>query len=364
MSIRARLTAEEYSRIYEYRALNLSIPEAKNNAKSLVDSDRTVARLTTQLRALEDKYKSVESDFQNLLIRNDILASLQVPHDPITIFPKSKSRNEAVAIACASDWHVEEKVDPNTLAGILNEYNPDIAEARAKRFFQNALMLAKMHARDVDISEFILWLGGDLLTGYIHRELLESNYMSPINAVIFLRRIIRSGIDFILNNSKFRISVPCSPGNHGRTTDKLQISTSADNSYEYLLYCILADDYKSESRVRFHVSKAYHTIIPVYNRLARFHHGDAIKYKDGVGGITIPVNKKIMGWNKTTPVDMDFMGHFHQLIWGSRVVVNGSMIGYTPFAQRMGAEPEQPQQAFCLWDKHRGRTMMTPIFLI
>jgi hypothetical protein len=57
----------------------------------------------------------------------------------------------------------------------------------------------------------------------------------------------------------------------------------------------------------------------------------------------------------------DFLGHFHQFTPHRRFMVNGSLIGYSPYALRVKAEFEPPQQVFCLWDKSRGKTVTIPI---
>lgn len=291
------------------------------------------------------------------------LGDNKVDKGPFKISPSLKGKNEATAVICLSDLHLEESVDPNTVNG-LNEYNPQIAEKRFKKLIENALKLTNLQANSVNIKDVIIWLGGDIISGYIHQELVESNFMSPVEAILFADRLISWGIDFFLNNSKYNLFIPTSNGNHGRTTQKIQISTYAANSFEFLLYKNLERRYANEKRVRFQVAEGYLNFVDVYNMKIRFHHGDSVKYHGGSGGLYVPINKSIAAWDSSIKVDLDVMGHFHQLTCDRKFIVNGSMIGYGPYSLSIKASPEPPQQAFFLLDKERNRrTVFAPIFV-
>jgi hypothetical protein len=63
-------------------------------------------------------------------------------------------------------------------------------------------------------------------------------------------------------------------------------------------------------------------------------------------------------------VNIDFMGHFHQFFDGGNFVVNGSLIGYSPFGIAVKGAFEPPAQSLLLINgKHLRKTMVTPIFL-
>jgi hypothetical protein len=89
---------------------------------------------------------------------------------------KEKGKTHYTAILHASDWHIEERVDPKRLHG-LNQYNPQIAEVRARNFFINSMKLIKRFTPDEGIDNIVLALNGDYISGYIHEELQEENYL-------------------------------------------------------------------------------------------------------------------------------------------------------------------------------------------
>ena len=106
-----------------------------------------------------------------------------------------------------------------------------------------------------------------------------------------------------------------------------------------------------------------HEYVHVYDKVIRFHHGDTI----GFGGINGPytfLNRKIGEWDKAIRADLSVQGHLHSYIPGSRRwLINGSLIGYSSYAQALGGEAQPPIQAFFLIDKKRGLTVQIPILV-
>ena len=276
---------------------------------------------------------------------------------------KSTLDNEAVSVMTLSDIHIEERVDPSTVNG-LNEYNPDIAAASVMQFFRNGLRLHQIFQRDVKIDTILLNLLGDIITGYIHEELMEDNYLSPTQATMLAMDVLSTGIKFLLKGSKTKLVIPCVVGNHGRTTEKMRISTSYKNSFEWMMYHSLAREFKNEERVHFIIENGYMTYVDVLGYMLRLHHGNAIKYQDGIGGITVPVNKAISQWDKERRAYLDVFGHHHtQMMDAGKFCSNGSVIGYSPYAVKIRAPFQKPMQSFFLIDKKRGKSICAPIFV-
>lgn len=296
-------------------------------------------------------------------LRKEREAILRLKQGPQTTEIKphhGSGTSEATYFSVASDWHIEERVRAEEVNG-LNEYNLDIAHRRAEKFFQKALRLYRMFAQDVKIENWVLPLLGDFITSNIHEEFLETTQLAPAEAIWEAQNIIASGIDFILNHTKVKLVLPCKSGNHGRMTKDQRNATEEGNSLESFMYRNLARHYEGEARVDFILSDGYHIYLDVYDRTIRIHHGHAMRYGGGVGGIYIPVNKAIAQWNKARKADLDIFGHFHQFRDGGNFVSNGSLIGYNSYALTIKAEYERPQQASFLIDKKRAKTIVAPI---
>lgn len=326
--------------------------------------DRALEKEREKAKQTDKVVRTLEAELTKANLRADVLDALRnAPKDgkPFKVKPVSEG-NEATAVIVLSDTHIEERVDLDKVNG-LNEYNPEIARARIERVMQGALIMVKQQQREIEINTIVLAVLGDIITGYIHEDLVETNYLSPIQACILAREILTNCINLLVANTKCDIVVVCTQGNHGRTTEKRRVQSYAENSFEYLLYRTLEAHYAENKRVTFRITEAYHNYLDVYGYIVRFHHGDFMQYGGGIGGITIPVNKSIAQWNQAVKADLDVFGHWHQLTFAKNFISNGSTIGFNQYAISIKAGFEPPQQAFFLIDKKRKRyTLSCPLF--
>lgn len=324
--------------------------------RAVVQSERkaqkaSIKALTEELKVLQKKAQIVEEVINHDIVIRDIGRG-------------NENRRRATAVALLSDAHIEERVDSATVNG-RNEYNPDIARERLTRFFQGLAWLVRHHRGSFDIEDVILWLGGDLITGYIHEELVESNYMSPTEAILWLQEELISGIVYLREELGCNLYIPCNYGNHGRTTTKRRVATGAKNSYERALYQFLAREVRAMGieDVEFIIAEGDHVYMDVYGYTLRFHHGDNFSYSGGVGGIAPPLLRGVSRLESFRRADYTFIGHFHQYADFGSVMVNGSVIGYGTYSVKINAPYEPPQQAFCLIDSRHGKCQTTPIWL-
>jgi hypothetical protein len=322
---------------------------------ALVDS---ATRLKREHADLVERLRESEA-------RQKVLDRLGKP----TKIPEIKAREtksglrEATPVAMLSDLHVEETVTREQSGGI-NEYNLDIAQTRLERFFAGVAWLNELYRSKFVIRDVVLAAMGDWITGYIHEEMVENNSLSPIEALVWLRPRIVAGINFLLKDPKLeRVVIPCVAGNHGRTTKFTHVSTYHENSFEYLLYMQLASEFADNPRVTFVVDKSPHQWVSVFGKTIHVTHGDSLKYGGGVGGLSIPLGKRVPIWDKIRKSDVHLLGHFHTFRDYHHTVANGSMIGYGAYSMSIGADPEPPQQGYFLMDSKHGKTCVSPIWL-
>jgi len=330
-----------------------------------VTADRELDRVKGENTLLKGRYAAARKEIEGLeksLRALDVLRDTAI--EPFFIEPlkKSGSITEGVVNMVASDWHVEERVDPRTVSQ-LNEYNLEIATERAGGFFRSGLRLIQLLQKDVTINRLVLPLLGDFISNQIHEEFAENNLLEPMHAITFARNLISSGIDFVLEHSDLEIILPCHSGNHGRTTKTVRAATENGHSLEYLMFLHLADIYanRKESRVKFLIAEGYHSYLDIFGTNVRYHHGHEVNYQGGVGGLYIPVGKAINDWNKAKRADLDVFGHFHTGRDGGNFISNGSLIGYNAWALRRKFAFEKPRQQLFLIDNKRGRTCTWPI---
>ncbi len=278
---------------------------------------------------------------------------------------KNSGLREMTAVALCSDLHVEEPVLPESVGGI-NSYNLDIADKRLKRLFQGIVWQVQHHraSKHITVRDLLFWAGGDWMSGFIHEDLVQSNALSPVETSLWLLPRMRDGIRTLLDDLALdHLEIPCSYGNHGRTTAKTRVQNGASNSYEWLLYNTLAEIFRDEKRVHFEITPSPHQYVEVYDKTLHFHHGDSVKSMGGIGGIGVPLLRAVTRWDLARKADLHHVGHFHTFSDFGRLLVNGSLIGYGPFSQWIGASPEPPQQMFYMLDAKRGKCQVTPLWV-
>lgn len=321
---------------------------------------RSAQRVTDELRALTEEVTSLRALQAAVRSLTDLVGKA-----PRILKPSKKvaGKRDGTLLVVASDWHVEEIVEPGKVAG-RNQYDPEIAKKRAVRFFEAAAWALRNVRHSHTVDTMILALLGDFITGYLHPDNVESNDLSPIEAIQLTYSILRDGIDYLLEICELKqLIIPVCDGNHGRLTEKMRAAARTENSIEQLLYYFLASHYKNDARVRFVAEAGALTHLEVYGRLIRFMHGDTVRYHGGVGGITIPIYKALHRLDTLRKADLTVMGHFHQMTFARRVIINGSLIGYSPYAMSISAEYEQPQQACVLLDSEHFDAIKIPLWV-
>lgn len=271
-------------------------------------------------------------------------------------------KRRGTACAMASDWHVDELVNPRKVGG-LNRYNPAIADFRAMRFFAAIEHMITTYERTIwSIRDLVLILNGDLFSGWIHEELMANTAMSPIQATLFVESLISRGLKFLAERlPQVKIHVVCQIGNHGRVSDKTMTSVAVECSYEYIAYCHLA---QLHPECTWDLPVGRHSIAEVYGLRMHVHHFDTVKSQGGVGGILVPLNRAAARWREKYHAHVSCGGHFHQYMHTPQVIVNGSLIGYSSYADSLpSASPEPAQQAFWLVDEKRGICQATPLWV-
>lgn len=349
------------------------------SSAELRQRDREIGSLKSQIVSLRSTLKltSEERDHaERALAALTELPDVEPNANPVA---KHKATGTATALFGWSDWHVEERVDREKVNG-LNHVRPNIIEKRVHRLVDRCLWMLEKQRKVTTIKDAVLWWGGDFINGNIHDENLENNCMLVTEAVLFARQLLADSLATLAKHAGLdRITVVCNYGNHGRFTKKPRIATGAGNSFETLIYKTLACQIgnsiggsgtkgkggKSTGGVAidWRIADGEHVLVDVQGHVCRFQHGDALKYNGGVGGLLIPLGKAIAAWNEGVRADIDFMGHWHQMVPGRKIIVNGSLVGYDEFALRIKAKYEPPTQIIAIIDRKYGVTSCEPIFL-
>lgn len=361
-----RLLEVDHTTVGKYTAW--IVKETKKEVEETIKQDSYTEdiekkEIKSNITILKKKYGDVLEKLENQNKMLEIFEEVKKKREYKPIEKKKWEENtQSVANLDFSDLHIEETVDKETING-LNEYNPEIAQQRSEQMFIRFVELVQSLKQSEHIHWVIVHLLGDFISWYIHPELVEGNAMSPTEAMLLAQKVIVKWINYILENTDEDITIATAFGNHGRTTDKKRVSTWRKNSYEWLMYNIIAMHYQNNPRVQFKIEKGNINYVNVYDKVIADMHGDMIKYQGWVGWITIPMNKAIGQRQKAKQADVYNSGHRHQLRDWGLWVTNGSVIGYNNYAESIKADYEQAKQLMFLINSKYGKTITAPIIL-
>lgn len=363
-------------------AIGLKIPEATlyNRLKSanlygLVpggnakDDDAKLddaAMLREQLRQAETKLASASR--QNLsdeFVKREIIKlAEQSPNPPEWLVRKPKSgKNIGVPTLFASDWHWGEVVDPKQIGGV-NKYDMGIAQDRARAMVEVAIDIVRNHL-NVQVPGIVFALGGDMVSGDIHEELMATNQAEMMPTIIDLYGVLIWCIRKLADEFG-QVFVPCVSGNHGRNTHKIRAKGRNYTNFDWLLYQFLAKAFEGDRRVRFLIPDGPDALYGVFGHRYLLTHGDQFRGGDGMIGALGPIirgDHKKRSRNAQIDAEYDtlLLGHWHQLIQLQRLIVNGSLKGYDEYANSNNFGFEPPRQALWITHPAHGITFSAPI---
>lgn len=326
-----------------------------------------VLTLTRQRDEWKRAAKRLEAQLEDAETRAQLRQAISEEQAVVKIRRRRKKSDlhRLTAGAIWSDWHVGERVTRDQTSG-LNRFDPKLCEKRVGRLIEGIERLLTIQRAGGHIEDFLLHLGGDMMTGFIHEDLRLTNFLTPTQEVRFAKRLIRGGLDYMLEKFDLRrIDVLCSYGNHGRTNPGKPFKSAApENSYEVMMYDDLAEHYGGEERIHWHIARGPYVYADLGGYVVRACHGDHFKYAGGIGGLMIPLSKFLHRMDRGRPANLTIMGHWHNQQALPRCIVNGSLIGYGGYASAIGMEYEPPMQSFFLVDLDRRRRVLAePIFL-
>ncbi len=307
----------------------------------------------TELEQFLDRYTSVKP------------ADMKVP---AWLKPKRSTRtHHGTPVLMLSDLHLDEVVDPNEMDG-LNAYNRKIAEERLRNIVDGAVTLTNDYLAGLTIDGAVVPLNGDILTGDIHPELARTNEAPVQASIVHWVPLIASALRR-LADAWGKVFVPTADGNHDRDPQYRRTPTKrrAESSYAWIIYNWLADILRDDDRITFSISTSPMQRFDVYDTRFLLTHGDAFRSSGGVGGLYPALLKWLLRMhnlysNARNDFDYALIGHWHQLLWGSDFVVNGSLKGYDEYARHNGFGFERPQQALFIVTPENGIVQRLPVF--
>jgi hypothetical protein len=339
-------------------------------ASPLIEPANDPDLLRLQIKRLERELKEASKvQFDHAVIKDKILTLEKNVSDvdmPKWMLQAAKGHDfPGTPTLTLSDLHWGEVVDPSQVGGV-NEFNMSIARRRLKDVAASTIRLLEILSPQFKYPGLVLNLGGDLVNGNLREEMTATNEENIMPTLIDVFDSIGSFIETMVE--KFgKVFIPCVAGNHGRSTIKTWSSDRHATSFEWLIYCLLAKRFAADSRITFLIPNGVDARYRIYHHRFLLNHGDAFRGGDGVIGVLGPVIRgdyKKRARNSQINQDYDTMiiGHFHQYVHLSKLIINGSLIGYNEYAYINNFPFEPPCQALFLTHPKFGITYRMPVY--
>jgi len=325
-----------------------------------------VSRLKSALKDAERRAAEAEAR------ERGVLGLTQEPLRARLVIPTSRpeSIGGRTVIIHLSDIQYGETVYLDEMDG-LNRYDAQIAKVRIGRFFTHAVSLMTEHWKGAPPDEVILCLGGDMISGNLHKELEETNLPSLPETVREVGEHIAGGIVLVRAEVKCPMRVYQVPGNHGRSTPKPQSKRRSASSFDMLAGDFTQAATRGLDGVTWYRSPSPDAYFSTYGWHWLMNHGDTMGGRGGGTGFIGPMAAIIKGhrklvdtsWRSGKAVHFVLTGHYHTTGKTSFGWANGSVAGYNEFARDLRADPEPARQNMLVVHPRHGVITEQPLYL-
>jgi hypothetical protein len=333
---------------------NVSLEQHKN--------EKLKHELKTTKHELDERAKEVEELERALKIFDRVSRFDSNPGWLVKEPPSNSKKHHGTWTVMLSDLHLDEVVNFDEVMG-MNKLNREISEMRLSKVFNGIVKIADEWHSGITVDGLVMQWGGDLFAGVIHDELRRTNAAPILDTMDHWVDYMVQGVEMMAEHFG-KVYIPVVVGNHGRYDRKPLAKLRAKENYEWYfaktVARIIAE--RKIKGVDFHISDSADLTYMTYGYRKMLSHGGS-----GWGGVMSPImrldDKKQKRQSAVgLPYDYIDIGHWHQLTWMPRGMINGCMSGYDEYAFLNNFGFEAPQQGMYLMTPEHGRTFTAPIF--
>ena len=329
----------------------------KTDKDYLADANSLLREKNRQLADAKKLIASLqqEQDDARKIRENIYRIAAYDPDPPEWTVREGRAGARGVPATIWSDWHYGEVV---RMPGI-NTFDKGVAKRRVKRLAETTVDLAFNHMGRAKITYpgCVVALGGDMLGGDIHEELMKTNDRTTQQSIEDLTDLLCGGLE-LMATAFGKLFVPCVVGNHGRSTKKMQMKERVFTSHEWNVYCNVARHFRGSKHVRFSIPETADCLFNIFDHRYMLTHGDSLGVKggDGIIGALGPIMRGNLKTHRAEAqlgrdYDTLLIAHWHQYITLPGLIVNNSLKGYDEYALLgLRAPYSRPSQA--LWFTH------------
>jgi len=348
-----------------------NVVEEENVVDEII-RDKEVLRLKMANINLQRKYREALKEQvleENILsvIQSNILALKPVP-PPKRVTKQSNKVSQETAVVAISDTHIGEKVSDAETGG-LSHYDFDTFRYRLQYMSDAIINILKHKLNGYDIRTLHVCFLGDMVSGMIHEELIESAQDTVIEWTTGGALVIAQFLQELAQEFD-TIICPCVVGNHGRMKKQVTYKHKYVN-WDYILYNQLSLMLQNQKNIEFIIPKSFYLMHEIENHNFLLLHGDNIRGWQGIPWYGIQKAAHRLSELLNNPeqfIDYIMMGHFHNSgsldrVHGGQLLLNGSMIGGNEFSIGCMFASNQPKQILMGVHPRKGKTFQYDINL-
>jgi hypothetical protein len=290
------------------------------------------------------------------MMKRELRAIDVLPPVPIKSMSKTTRVSAPLsAVLVLGDWHIGEYTESDQIEQ-FNQYSWNIAQKRAYYLQKQFVNWVNVQRTATMVDELVVIAIGDMLSGDIHQELQVTNeFPAPVQTVRAGILLAKTIAEMSSHFKKVRVEY-VTQDNHSRLTQKPQWKEGGLNSYNYIIGWIVQQQLAKLSNVEVNTYNCVKALVDVRGWKYLCMHGHNIKGWAGIpwygADRQIAREAKVRRQRPTKNFDKVIIGHFHQPLWTTDYIVNGSMSGTNELDHGLGRDAAPCQVAFLVHPKY------------
>lgn len=280
------------------------------------------------------------------------------PLSPVVYTPTPKHTrvtSDLSAVLVLGDWHIGEVVEADEIEG-FNQYNWATAQKRAYYLQRQFINWVNVQRTAMVVDELVVVCIGDMVSGDIHQELQVTNeFPVPVQSVRAGILVAKTIAEMSAHFKKVRVEY-VTMDNHSRLTKKPQWKEGGFNSYNYIVGFVAQERLSKLPNVDFNMYPSVKALVAIQGWKYLCQHGHGIKGWSGIPWYGtdrhIASEAKARRSMPTKNFDKMILGHFHQPLWTTDYIINGSMSGTSELDHGCGRHALPAQVAFLVHPKY------------
>ena len=338
---------------------------------ALRKAERRVVALGDEVRQLRLKLRHSDRKDGIVLELAEQLESFVEPMlAPLSVLTNTniERKQEPVdAVVTLSDQHADRVVRTAGSWG-LERYDFNVYRARLFEWAKTIGRYCSVHLPNYKFETLWVWHLGDAVNGDIHNMKHRNHFGNSMVASLAIGDAQSEALAYL---SQFfeRIAVVCVPGNHGRTTQKVEWEDPFDN-FDYLVAKTMKLRLDNNDKVEIFTPRAWSAFVEVRGHLWNLNHGHGVKGVMGIPWYGFERREgrvqRLATFNNR-PVDYFAYGHFHTPMTRpsgrGKAVHSGAWYFTDEYALNQLAVGNTPEQTLLVFSERFGRQMEIPLMV-